>query len=67
MAVLCPECEGALDVVADEVEEGQTIICDDCGASIEVVSAEPLELAVVDEGEYDEEYDRGSAGEDEEA
>ena len=64
MSVLCPECEGALDVVADELEEGQTLVCDDCGAALDVVSTRPVELLAQREAEYDEDYahgaDRGS-------
>ena len=55
MAVLCPECENPLDIDVDEVEEGEVVPCDECGASLEVVSSDPLELAAVDESGYHEE------------
>jgi alpha-aminoadipate carrier protein LysW len=42
-------------VDADEVEEGETIQCDECGADLEVVSVDPLELVSVDEAGYDDE------------
>ena len=50
---ICPECESALDFEEDEVEEGDVIVCDECGTEYEVVATEPLELAKVDE-ELDE-------------
>jgi len=51
---LCPECESALDIEEDEVDEGDVIVCDECGSEYEVVTTEPLELVKVDEG-YEEE------------
>jgi alpha-aminoadipate carrier protein LysW len=46
----CPECESELDIEVDEVEEGDVITCEECGAEFEVVGVEPLELARVEEG-----------------
>ncbi|MFZ1084148.1 MAG: hypothetical protein WAN35_04195 [Terracidiphilus sp.] len=40
----CPECENSLDVEMDEVEEGDIVVCDECGTEFEVVGVEPLEL-----------------------
>jgi alpha-aminoadipate carrier protein LysW len=57
MAVACPECDNPLDIDVDDVEEGEVITCDECGSDFEVVSAEPLELAPVDEEGYDDEED----------
>ena len=51
---LCPECETALDIEADEVEEGDVIVCDECGTEFEVVATDPLELSKVEEGYEDE-------------
>jgi alpha-aminoadipate carrier protein LysW len=47
--MLCPECESALDIDADDVEEGDPVICDECGSEYEVVATDPLELSRVDE------------------
>ncbi len=55
MAVVCPECDNPLTIDADEVEEGETLQCDECGADLEVVSVDPIEIAVVDEAGYDDE------------
>jgi alpha-aminoadipate carrier protein LysW len=61
---LCPECESTLDIDDDEVDEGDVIVCEECGSEYEVVTTEPLELVKVDEG-YEEE-DEESADEEEE-
>ena len=55
MAVVCPECDNPITIDADEVEEGETVQCDECGTELEVVSVDPLELAPVDEAGYDDE------------
>ncbi len=53
----CPECENNLDIDVDEVEEGDVVACDECGAEYEVVGVEPLELAHVGEDpDDDDEY-----------
>jgi alpha-aminoadipate carrier protein LysW len=52
----CPECENDLDIEMDEVEEGDVVVCDECGTEYEVVGIEPLELARVDE-QLDEDDD----------
>jgi len=51
----CPECETDLNIDVDEVEEGDVIVCDECGTEFEVVGIEPLELARVEEGIEEEE------------
>jgi alpha-aminoadipate carrier protein LysW len=55
MAKICPECDNALDIDEDEIEEGETVTCDECGAELEVVTVDPLELALVDAEGYDDE------------
>ena len=55
MAVVCPECDNPLTIDADEVEEGETMQCDECGADLEIVSIDPIEIALVDEAGYDDE------------
>lgn len=53
---LCPECEAAIDIEDDEVEEGQTLDCPECGVELEVVSTNPVEFnAVMEEGDDEEE------------
>jgi alpha-aminoadipate carrier protein LysW len=42
--VTCPVCEGAIDVDEEDVDEGDSLSCDECGADLKVVSKDPLEL-----------------------
>ncbi len=65
MAVVCPECDNPLDLDVDEIEEGEIIQCEECGTDIEVVSADPLELAPVDNEGYDDEDDDDVRADDE--
>jgi alpha-aminoadipate carrier protein LysW len=60
---ICPECETLLDFEADEVEEGDVIVCDECGTEFEVITTDPLEIVKVDEDYEDEDV---LAGEEEE-
>ena len=68
MATLCPECENPLDVDVDEVEEGDTVTCDECGQEMEIVSTEPLQMTPIDAEGYDDEEDSypSRTGDDEE-
>lgn len=54
MAATCPECDYPIDL-DDDVDVGETVQCEECGVELEVVSADPLELAPVEEAGYDEE------------
>ncbi len=49
----CPECENELDLDVEEVEEGDSVTCEECGTEFEVVGVEPLELTRVEE-DYDD-------------
>ena len=53
--VLCPECDAEIDVDEGDVDEGDSLSCDECGADLKVVSVSPLELGSVDDEEDDEE------------
>jgi alpha-aminoadipate carrier protein LysW len=66
MAVVCPECDTPILIDPDEVEEGETLHCDECGMELEVVSTDPLEIAPVDIVSYDDEDDTLAIEEDEE-
>jgi len=50
----CPECETVIDV-GDDIEEGQKVDCPECGAELEVVNTNPLELNIVSTEEEGEE------------
>ena len=55
--VNCPVCEGAIDVDEEDVDEGDTISCDECGADLKVVGTEPLEVESAEELEEEDEDD----------
>lgn len=65
MAV-CPECENALSMDVNDVEEGDAILCDECGAEFEIVSVDPLELIKVEDEGYEDEDSSTFAAEEEE-
>ena len=44
-----------IDVEDEEVEEGQTLDCPECGAELEVVSTNPVELNLVTDEESEDE------------
>ncbi len=55
--VNCPKCEAVIDVDEDELDEGDTLICEDCGANLSVSSVSPLELTPETEKADDEDED----------
>ena len=66
--VTCPVCEGTIDVDEEDVDEGDSISCDECGADLKVVGTDPLELESAEEvEEEDEDEDFLEEDEEEEA
>jgi alpha-aminoadipate carrier protein LysW len=63
---ICPECEFEIDVDEYDVDKGDTLECDNCGTSLEVVGLNPIELESVVEDEDDEEKDLDDDEEEEE-
>lgn len=61
----CPNCE-ALDLEVDEyeLEEGDTVTCPECGASLVVASIVPLELELASEDEDEDDDDEEEDDED---
>ena len=63
--VNCPMCDAVIDVDEDELDEGDALICEECGANLSVSGTSPLELTAdgddddedFDEDEDDEDYD----------
>ena len=55
--VTCPVCDGQIDVDEEDVDEGDSLSCDECGADLKVVSTDPLELESADEVEEEEDED----------
>lgn len=50
----CPECESVLDFDEEDVDEGDVVVCDECGSEFEIVATDPLELSKVEEDYEDE-------------
>lgn len=53
--VKCPECKGEIDVEEEDLDEGDPLSCDECGADLRVTSTDPLELESAEELAEDEE------------
>jgi hypothetical protein len=54
--VNCPLCNEVMDVDEQDLDEGDSLICEQCGANLSVASVSPLELTA-DDDEDDEDYD----------
>ena len=64
--VKCPVCAGAIDVDAEDVDEGDTVSCDECGADLRVVGTDPMELESAEDLEEDEDDDEDFVDDEEE-
>ena len=62
--VNCPLCDAVIDVDEEDLDEGDTLSCDECGGTLRVVGLDPLELEA--EEEEDEEEDEDEEEEEEE-
>ena len=63
--VNCPVCDAVLDAEEDELDEGDEITCEECGAGLEVVSTDPLEIQSAGSGDDEDEDDEDDDDEDE--
>ncbi len=50
---ICPECDEAVFVDA-ESEQGDVVVCDECGTQLVVVGLDPIELDVQEETDIDD-------------
>jgi alpha-aminoadipate carrier protein LysW len=48
----CVECAAELELAGD-TEEGEIVVCPDCGVELEVISVEPVTLELAPEVEED--------------
>ena len=57
---VCPECNEEVYVDADS-EQGDVVSCDECGADLEVVGLDPIELDLYEGGDaHDDDYEEES-------
>ena len=64
--VTCPVCDAAIDVEEEDVDEGDTLSCDECGADLRVVGTDPLEIESAEDLEEDDDEDFVKQEDDEE-
>lgn len=55
--VNCPLCDAVIDVDEEELDEGDPLICEECGANLSVSGTSPLELTPEEEDDDDEDDD----------
>lgn len=55
--VNCPNCDAVMDVDEEDLDEGDALTCEECGANLSVASLEPLELESLDDEEEEEDED----------
>ena len=51
---MCPECEFEIDVDEYDVERGDTLDCDNCGVTLEIIGLNPIEFEVASDDDEDE-------------
>jgi lysine biosynthesis protein LysW len=67
--VNCPLCDAEIDVEEEDLDEGDQLSCDECGATLNVSSVDPLELESNDEDDDEDDevgYDDEEEDEEEE-
>ena len=58
----CPLCNAEIDVDEEELDEGDSLICEECGANLDVSGVSPLELTP-DADDDDDDDDEDEDGE----
>ena len=63
----CPLCNAEIDVDEEELDEGDSLICEECGANLNVSGVSPLELTPdSDDDDDDEDGEQDDYDEDDE-
>ena len=57
--VNCPMCDAVIDVDEEDLDEGDSLSCDECGATLKVISTEPLELESAEDLKDEDEEQEG--------
>ncbi len=53
--VNCPNCDAVIDVDEEELDEGDTLTCEECGADLSVTGLSPLELETQEDEDAEDE------------
>ena len=53
----CPLCNAEIDVDEEELDEGDSLICEECGANLNVNGVSPLELTPDSDDDDDDDED----------
>ena len=67
--VNCPKCDAAIDAEEEELDEGDVLSCDECGAALKVASVNPVELESEGDASKDDDdldFDEDDADEEDE-
>ena len=64
--VNCPMCDAVIDVDEEELDEGDALTCEECGANLSVSGTSPLELSADDDDDDDFEEDEDFEEDDDE-
>jgi alpha-aminoadipate carrier protein LysW len=54
---ICPECEFEIDVDEYDVDRGDTLECDNCGVTLEIIGLNPIEFEVASDDDEEEDED----------
>ena len=63
--VTCPLCDAAIDIEEQELDEGDVVTCEECGADLRVTGLGPLEMEPLEEEEDEDELDLDEEDEEE--
>jgi len=55
----CPLCNADIDVDEEELDEGDSLICEECGANLNVSGVSPLELTPDSDDDDDDDDEDG--------
>jgi alpha-aminoadipate carrier protein LysW len=66
--VNCPICDAVIDAEEEELDEGDELTCEECGANLTIVGKNPIEIepTVDEEEDEDEDEDEEDDADDEE-
>lgn len=54
--VKCLVCDAPMDIDEEDLDEGESVTCEECGAEFHVSSVDPLELESADEDDEDDDF-----------